>query len=267
MKVALHLGAHRTGSTFVARSALYTSKGLGDPRLAVILPRQFRTLDGIVASPKSLSEVGLPQWIVDRQSYAEMRRGLRGMVATATVKNPEMLFMSEENFLGYMLQNLHREMLYPEAETRLKNLSKVLPVIPDVIGLGIRSYGSIWTSQYNFLLRKRTNLPRSSARKGALSLERGWTDIVKDISKVWPKASIFVWRQEDLKESDRAILSQFLGLPEASLKLPDKPLNVQKTPQAEILFDEDELSILEKRYDADVNALTEISPKVRVFTS
>ncbi|MCU0528087.1 MAG: hypothetical protein MUD04_01060 [Cyanobium sp. Prado107] len=206
----LHLGAHKTGSTFLQKSFLASIDTLHSAGVAYVPLAEVRANVTSVVLQSS-------QW-VSRDSDAELR--CRELLATA-MNSRQSLLLSDENLLGSLYRFSRNYGMYPSAPKNIKILNSLLdPDTQITIYLGVRDYASWLESAYLQLL-KRKRLIAFSDFISRIRLESlSWFSLVRRLSASVPDAEIVLWRYESFLEDNLFLvsrLSESLGI--ADLKL------------------------------------------------
>lgn len=250
MDLTVHIGAHRTGSTLVAQAITQSVADHPDCGVAVWHPRHLRAMGGWQAVPRSLKPDGAPA----SKTAARILEGLRAQLdddAQAEVaRGVEHLVISEENLMGTMRTNMGQSIFYPDVARRLAAYATVLPKPPTRVAIGVRDYGSVWSSAFHYIPQAGKEPPsREAARAVLLDSNRGWTDIIAEVYSVWPDVEIYVWQQEDLEDHAAFICAGLLEVPEDKITLPEARVNRLEASQDRTpLFDAQERAMLTQRY-------------------
>ncbi|MEL7115333.1 MAG: hypothetical protein AAGP08_07030, partial [Pseudomonadota bacterium] len=192
MRLILHIGAHRCGSTLIERML----SGAAAPGLRVWAPRDVREIKTFAGVAQMFDRDGT---LKDADAVTALRDDLAARLAGLEADGVQTLVISEENLLGSMVQNFNRGCLYPMARSRLAAYAAVMPVAPARIALAIREYGAVWNSAYGYAGRRNKGLRSATAvAADAVAKTRGWTEVLSAVVEVWPEAEIMLWRQEDL---------------------------------------------------------------------
>lgn len=274
MQLALHIGAHRTGSTAFQRILAQNAAALAREGTLVWGPDELRPRPHFYLPETEDFEPG---------SGEAFARDLDGVTA-------DRLVISEENMLGNMRVNLVERDFYPDALRRMTAYRALIGHEPARIGLGIRGYASYWTSAYLYSL-PRHRLPQFDQLKPRiLSLQRGWLDVLRELRGLFPAAEIMVWPLESVDQKMKAMVARFLDMPADRLANLPRRINASRglaivdrihalraerpdiTP-AEIeqalaeapppdggaapLFSDEEMLALSLRYSGDLSALEE----------
>ncbi|RME16732.1 MAG: hypothetical protein D6801_04945, partial [Alphaproteobacteria bacterium] len=207
----VHLGAHRTGTTALQRSLKRNAGKLARAGIALWGPAETRA--------EERSYFYLPE---NGRFDAPAREAFAAELGATPARR---LAISEENILGSMRRNLLKQRFYAGAGARLEAYAQLFGAAPERIGLGLRDYGSYWTSAYGFLLRSR-DMPAFEALKPGLLVEmRGWLDIVSDIRRVFPASEIMVWPLEGVRGRLAELIAALLDVPAEGLTALDRPIN------------------------------------------
>jgi hypothetical protein len=247
LDLALHIGAHRTGSTMVAQSLAATIVAHPDCGVALWGPRRLRDIPGFQVATQRLDEdikpidktaaIGLDQRasLIARDAAKERDRGIHTLI------------LSEENFIGGMRNNFQTGVFYPDVAHRLASFDSLLPMSPLRVALGVREYGAVWTSAYHCRPQSGRAVPDIAlTRKTLIDNKRGWLEVANAVREVWPDADIMIWQQEHLALSG----AQIMGLNADQIVMPEGKVNARKSTTARpTLFSSKEGKRLSHRYN------------------
>lgn len=184
MELFLHIGAHRTGTTAMQDMLAAQPGVLAEKGVAALVHAELE------ARVPGLARV------VRREGWESLRAGLEN-----ATRNARKVLISDENIIGDMGWNIRSGSFYWRARQRLEAWRDFLGRPPARIGLGIRSYESYWLSAHALELSYRPAAKHgpvtfAAARNGMVAAERGWLDLVDDLSGVFPASEILVWPVE-----------------------------------------------------------------------
>lgn len=208
MDLILHLGAHRTGSTAFER--MLEAADLAPQGAALWGNARVRAIPGFQEG------TGAESFSAEWQAQA----------AQGTKK----LVICDENILGTMLGNLMAGALYPDLPAQLARYSRLFPVAPRRIGLGIREPAAFWTSCWSFVARRRWAPDVAETAPRIAANPRAWADVVADLRTAFPRAEILVWQHEGLDTRLPATAARLLDLPEATFTPPATRINAAHAP-------------------------------------
>lgn len=214
--ISLHLGAHKTGSTFVQHTLLGNVNALTESGVCFIPLTKTRNTIGRA---------------VNRQSdeFVAPARQLLAEVASRSVI--QRIVLSDENLLGWPGRRPHRVGLwwpgrrphrvglYPRAKVHLTRLKERIGVDDEqlTIFLGVRSLDEYLPSLYcEHLL----HLPFLSFGQflNEYDLDTlSWTGLVDDIRFVFPRAEYVCWTFEAFRRAPTKIAALIAGAPERSI--------------------------------------------------
>ena len=259
MDLTLHIGAHRTGSTLIDTALTATVAAHPGCGVAVWGPRRLRDMPGFQATTRLLDAHTDPV----SKDAAIVLDALASQFAAEVVRvrtdGARALILSEENFIGSMGNNFRTGTFYGDVARRLAAFDSVLPMSPRRVALGVRDYGSVWTSAVHYLPQVGKEAPDlASARAVLMNDKRGWPDLVAAIKSVWPDSGIVMWRQEDLAGHAAAICADLLALPRDQIVLPEGRVNARtaRTPRPEV-FSAADRKHLTHRYNRHVRRMEE----------
>ena len=288
MDLTLHLGAHRTGSTAVSDAFWQSADAVKDMGTGFRRPNRLRKIP-YFEHVERLTDAAAKGDAVATRALAGVADALAKDLRQAKRLGRRHMVYSEENILGFMEENLGQGTLYPNLTRRLAAYTRILPLPPTRIGMGLRSYDTLWPSAYHYTLAQRAWPPFDQLSARLVANRRGWVQVVGEVRAFFPGAEIFVWRQEDLGSVFREVVTRLGQIPDPSrLTLPEAPVNTSlpaadaglvhqlrraepglrgdalaerlaahqgDRPPAPVPFTPEERAALRARYDADLAAL------------
>ncbi len=265
MRIVLHLGAHRTGSTMVEQAMSQTIRKSPSVRLSVWGPQHLRDIEGFASSPTLWSKHGTPVDDAAAETIGRVQDRLQQDLNAERKKGTQTLIISEENIIGSMRRNFISGKFYPKTVLRQQSFAWMMPFVPDVLAMGVRNYAAAWTSAQAYQFQKGELRELSKERCDAIPKQkRGWIQVVQASRQVWPGAGMIMWRQEDLATCGQAIVSAVCGLPKSEIHMPKKRVNaVTEKSKLPPLFDEHQTEVLLNKYDRDVMRLYEPDFSIR----
>ncbi len=191
-QVVLHLGAHKTATTYLQMALKAQRAALLAGGTAVILPSDLRR-GGRAAR-------------VDEHGEAP---GLEAQLfALASDPSTRRIVVSEENFIGSTGHNLTRKSLYPSILRRLGKLPGELNHPHVRILFSLRDYGPFLSSGVTTAVRRGKIFDEDALKAAFLLLHRNWVDVVEDLRGLFPAARLVLWRYEAFAESEAKICAQ-----------------------------------------------------------
>ncbi len=191
MKINLHLGAHKTATTYIqsrlaANRAALNAAGIGFCPL-LELRRSF-TRHLLTLSPKSFRIESM----ADSFFASGKPDSIRGLI------------ISDENLLGGFLKSGE---LYGGAPDRLRRLRALLAGHEVTLFFAIRSYDSSIASAYCESLRHTTTFEPFESLKRQIDIERfRWPlAFARIMDALQPQAAV-AWRYEDFRGNDDSVL-------------------------------------------------------------
>ncbi|MCU0912074.1 MAG: hypothetical protein MUE98_12220 [Rhodobacteraceae bacterium] len=187
MDLALHIGAHRTGTTSLQQGLRKAAEALAPAGVTVWGPDQMRVpgrhhharnLRRAASDPEAARAAAAARDEVAAALAALVRGGCRRLV------------ISEENLLGTMEGNFAAAALYPHAARNLAAARDLLGRAPGEVVLAVRDYAGYWTSAYAqcVLMREMPAFDGPALTASA----RGWPDVVADVAASFPEARLTV---------------------------------------------------------------------------
>ena len=190
MDVILHIGAHRTGTTSLQSYLQAHRAALLAQGCLALGPQVLRKGDfqGLFRHDARRAAVALAQCNLNRDLDRAAEAGL------------QRLLLSEENLIGHPRKMLASGLLYPDLEPLLRRLGPRMRLRVTRVGLGIRDYAEFWSSLAAFGIHYGVHRPQ--AGQGDLWCEQclegghGWPDHIATLLRLFPRASVLVWRAE-----------------------------------------------------------------------
>lgn len=204
---ALHLGAHKTATTFIQRNLEDRRRELLRQGVRYFGTSELRDVEGIVLpTPRDVRE-GLAEPLQRRTATT-----LRQLVDDAIPDHARRVLLSEENFLGSSRLNIRRGKLYPAMEDRLRCLPESWNSDRLEIFLSIRDYASFFASCHSTIALQGDWMEFGAEKQAAIAeLPRRWTDVVREIRAVFPRAEMVIWRYEDLATLGQHVMNDMVG--------------------------------------------------------
>ena len=204
----IHLGAHKTATTHLQETLTLVRDGLAR-----------RGVDFI---PNPLvRETGLAQRLWERRPIARlpfvgpahMRDAIGATVEPLRI-GPDVVVLSEENVLGRP-EHIFAEPFYPQVARIVGRLASLAGRAELVLFLSIRSYDTFLPSAWAEHVKHSPPPPGGFEGMRARLVARppSWHDLVRRLRAAAPAASLRIWRQEDYRANDAAIMAAVCGCP------------------------------------------------------
>lgn len=207
--LALHLGAHKTATTYIQRNLDDRRRELLRHGVRYFGSAELRGVEGVVfPTPRDVREdLAAP---VQRRTRAMLSR----MVDAAVPDDAARVLVSEENILGSSRLNLRRAKLYPALAERLACLPESWGAGRTEIYLSVRNYADFFASCHSTIALQGDWIDLGADRQARIAeLPRRWTDIVAEIRAHFPAAELVVWRYEDLGRVGQEVMDSMVGAP------------------------------------------------------
>jgi len=201
MKIVLHLGAHKTASTYLQKCLAQSGGRLAASAIAYQGPRELRPY--------------LTNWPA-RHARSEAERiadAMAWLFDTAEEKGLQRLILSEEQFLGTLRPLMQGGTLYETLGESLAPVVRAMQGRPFEIVMALRGYDEFFASAYCQVLRGwRFQRFGAGLREHFLDHPRGWADVVADIAALCPaETPIRLWRYEDFEAVEDDIFLALAG--------------------------------------------------------
>lgn len=203
MKVILHIGAHRTGTTSL-QSYVHRHRGaLRDAGLAYWGPA--RTRKGLFAGIQPAPHLDL--------HAARRARGRILLQMDKVARNgASALLVSEENMMGSVRLNIRTRRLYRDIGQRLSRYVHAFDGQVDTVVLSVRGLDAYWGSAICYGVARGHCVPDADACRDIAAARRTWQDVIVDVACAAPKARIVVIPFERAIGRADAVVSACTGL-------------------------------------------------------
>lgn len=207
MEIFLHLGAHKTATTYL-QETLSANRGLLDAHgIGFVPPSTYRPMIRHAASrDRTLNRVG----VIRR---ARKTRSIAGIITSARRAGRRRLIISEENLLGTLDRTLTGSWFYDRCRGELGDIIRALNGHRVTAMLALRNYADFFPSAYAQALKAGTFCPFDEAMKARLlSQVRGWPEVIADIAGALPPGSkLKIWQYEAMETHEADIVAEFIG--------------------------------------------------------
>ena len=207
--IALHVGAHKTATTFLQKRLSDLQGPLLDQGVAYFGPDQLRKGGNLTFPTPAVVAAGRA-----RKLQFDTQARIVARVDEEMPSGVTRVLVSEENILGSSRLNLRQAQLYPALPARLGCLPITWTDAVRDIFLSIRNYGTFYVSCQSTVAALGDWVPLTPKRQQALAATpRRWTDVAAELLERFPKARLHVWRYEDLHAVGPAVMRAMTGLP------------------------------------------------------
>ena len=267
MDVTLHLGAHRTASTVFQHYLRENTDELAQTGVEAWEPS--RTRDGLLSGVVPITSA--PKSTPDQLSAAKSRIALH--LRRAKSSGVSHLVVSDENMIGAPRRNVRDLSLYRSIGDRLERYSEAFDQQITRVAISIRAQDSYWSSILAYSVGRGHRLPQQRDLQEIVTSQRGWQDVITDLSHAVPFAQILVLPYEihggfperklslmtglanpPLRHA-REWLNRAPSLPELRKSLQDRGLDPSRLPDGEGRwqpFDHKQTAALREAYADDL---------------
>ena len=202
MQISLHLGAHRTGSTYIQHQLMNHAREFEANAVRVIsLDRMRATIT---------KEIALPWYGYLKPGILRKRKISEYLKKEA--KDPlRRLVISDENLLGAISGIFSNRDFYPGVSSRLRCLADALTGYEVDVFIAIRSYDWFFSSAYAHAVKSRKLPDFESLKPRLLGFQRGWVDVAADLKILFPESNLSIWTHENFRNHEWMIFNKLLG--------------------------------------------------------
>ena len=221
-KVVVHLGAHKTASTYLQARLAKSADALRQLQVGYVDQKSFRQMIDRAGGLRRC------QYRFAVLSQRALRKALNGMIRQQHDLGARRIVLSEENILGNLADFETSQKFYPAAGARLRVICEALRGCDLELALSIRDYTTFLPSVWSHLvLRNGYRRFDPGIAQSYLCRGRGWAELVQDIQRAAPGIPITLWTYEHLAEAENDILQTLAG---AGSGLAIKPLRWRALP-------------------------------------
>ncbi|WP_299592348.1 hypothetical protein [uncultured Tateyamaria sp.] len=183
MKVILHIGAHRTGTTSFQAYIRRDSDFMRTRRIGFWGP--LRTRKGLFA--------GIQPGVGGGHRSARRARGRVLLQLNKAERNGiKTLLVSDENMLGTMRRNMRSRSLYGDVGERMARYATAFDGHIDTVVMSVRALNHYWSSATSYCVaRGHTILEPDQLLRVAFG-PRSWRDVIADVACAVPGAKIVI---------------------------------------------------------------------------
>ncbi len=202
-KIHLHLGAHKTATTFLQKTLarnreLLLENGVLYLPLAETRKKVSKHLLAISAEDRDPSSLALHR-----------ERLLKGL-DPEKLEHCHTVFISDENLIG-SASRIHGGSTYQGIVSKFRHVHAELG--PDItVSFSIRDYPGFYTSLYSEILRKNRYFPFRKMHKIFGEVPRLWTDVQQDLTTAFGAENVLLWDFRDTIAKPAEVLAMLTGL-------------------------------------------------------
>jgi len=275
MDIILHLGAHRTATTSFQKYMVKNTDENLTAGLAFWGPAQTRNqlFKGVIPDAKRKFPL---HWILDKKQFGNARHRIAKRLEQARDMGAAQIVISEENMIGTSRQNLREARLYGSIHDSMLRYNRAFGGKVTRVVLSVRSLDQYWSSILAYGVGRGFHLPQAKKLERIVSGHRHWRAVITDLAAAMPDTEVVVYPFEGFIGRPDAQLTLMTGredvprkhtriwsnsapaLPHLRQVLADRGRHQNKLPDGEGRwqpFNKDQISILRKAYDTDLNWL------------
>lgn len=210
MKTVVHLGAHKTATTYLQTLLARNVVALERNGVGYLHPKTLRPL--FATAPRRNTKTERARRVASRAWV------LKHKLENARDLQRKRMLISEELLIGSLRGLMQGRGLYRDAGRELRAVTSVLEGQPVTIAMALRSYETFFVSAYGQVLSGWKYIPFSDdLRQSLLTDSRGWPELLAEIMQALPPGSdLRVWRHEKFATAREQVLETLVGAPAAS---------------------------------------------------
>jgi mRNA-degrading endonuclease YafQ of YafQ-DinJ toxin-antitoxin module len=208
LNVHIHLGAHKTASTFIQEQLRYNkdtlkNEGIYYVPLWVTRGQFLQKFHAIVKNEDN----------VDNDVYTELRRQIfKEVEVTVPQSKLHTIIISDENILGGLGLLARTGEMYTNIEKRISIVKRIFDGDNVKIFFSIRDYNSFYASAYSEAFRSSDYRKDFESFTNHLKiLNNSWLNIINCLSNNFDKENIWLWKYEDFKNNEHTIIKKIIN--------------------------------------------------------
>lgn len=205
MQVHLHVGAHKTASTFIQSRLSGAAETLSRHGVAVASHAELRhgVTDRIdFATRLGVAGLTLAHGRLARamKTLAPKRAGIRRIV------------LSDENLLGPMTSVGSDAGMYPQAGARVRAAVNALGKRDVRVFLTVRDYPDVLASVFAYQSERRGMGDLEAFRRRGLAMKRGWREVARELCDAIGPERLTVWTYEAFERDPASVSDALTGV-------------------------------------------------------
>lgn len=230
--VVIHGGFHKTATSHLQSLLDCNRPYLAECGVNYVRHRDTRKRYTIPTQVNAYEKIGL-NWS-PRISDTELRHRAGVFFKELMERGLDRIILSDENMAGHCGHCVKRGVLYRWQRQLIQTFASEIPLEVREVHVAVRNYADFFASAYVEYLRSVTGnrfVSEEKMKRQVLSNMPSWHGILKTVQTFFPTARIIVWRHEDFRMLERAVLRNLCGpaVDVAGFKIPE---NVNKRPTA-----------------------------------
>ena len=213
MKISLHLGAHKTATTYIQQVLRRNIAYLAQRRVLYIPLNETREgFTDAASKPVRKPMRMLKRYRTKRRCSAFLKKHLT-IPPDSDLSPYRRLILSDENLIGSPSRTVRSGEIYNQAHKRLAELRLHLASYEVEIFFAIRQQGSFASSIFAEAIGQDSpfHLDDQAFRKKWLRNRPSWVPTVQTLANTFPNATIYLWDFEALSEIEDEIFSLLAG--------------------------------------------------------
>ncbi|APX10986.1 hypothetical protein [Tateyamaria omphalii] len=203
MKVILHIGAHRTGTTSFQAYIRQNADFMRSRRIGFWGP--LRTRKGLLSGIQ-------PSFASTPKSARRARGRVHLNLHKAERNGTKTLLVSDENMIGTMRRNMRKRSLYDDVGERMSRYSAAFDGRIDTVVISVRSLNHYWNSVAAYCVARGHTMLEPDQRLRIAFGPRTWRDAIADVACAVPGARIVVVPFERTAGRPDAMFQALTGL-------------------------------------------------------
>jgi hypothetical protein len=204
MTLHLHLGAHKTATTYIQsriqqEAQLLKAEGVSYVPVASFRPWRRQTLSRAA-----------------KKGHGASRTYFSRFFKRWCPRGCSTLLISDENMIGTCGNIVRFGRLYPELTSKLGGVAEMVGDHPVSIYVSIRCYDAFYAAVYCEALRYDTHCTFTNFAARLDPTARRWQHILADIAILFPESPISVWPYETFRHRELEIFDRLVGKSVAS---------------------------------------------------
>lgn len=208
--IALHLGAHKTATTYIQECLRQNITSLEKSSVCYIPLEKLRP--------------SLTRSVIKGHFLRTHKRKYRKLL-----KTNRRLIISDENLIGGAKDLYKSGVLYPNLNKRLKRLRQQLPVANIEVYFCVRSYETYLPAMYCEYIRHNDFINFDEYLSSVDIDKISWVSVLDALASIYGRESLRVWRFDEFSSLEQAV---FQSIGDNDIELNKQVDNVRPSPSA-----------------------------------
>ena len=198
-KIFLHLGAHKTATTFIQENLAASRKALKQQNCKVVwLGRDHPKVDDAFRDLRTGESENKKNAKLVERFFARLR------------EIPLDVFFTSERPIGQLNLLASNGVLYPNIAENMRRLKEGFEGREITVGFAVRNLADFIESSYTFLVGRGATTSFADYLSSIHTDRLSWTPVIEELASTFDEKNLRIWKYEDFKKSPLASLRKII---------------------------------------------------------